>query len=224
MKSKIFVFLLFCFIPVYAQLSLNIGVGNDFYEIPAIERINFELWNGTPAYFERTEIVNPLYFNLQIEYQSSSFIYGLHLAGAYKKYHIEYIYFPTSLSFDDVENKEDVPWARIEINGIFLYELPVSEKFSIQTGLGGGMQIMPPVVSDKFIYETTMNKALSLDFSDDIELEYLPNAKFIARAKFKLNEIFSISAETNYLFLFKGGKYEQPANFFTAAIFIGVTF
>ncbi len=223
MKKLTLLAILFLSVVNFAQFSFNIGVGKDLYSIPAIERINFDLWDGTPAYFERDEISNPLYFNLQLEYQSGSLIYGLHLAGAYAKYHINYIYIPSTINFEEYETDEDVPWARAEINAVILYEVPVTNNFSFIFGGGGGVQIMPPVVSDRFIYETTFDKILSFDFSDDIDLEYLANGKLVARAKLKLSDTFSLAAETNYLIV-KQGNYEQPSDFLTAAVFLGVTF
>ncbi len=223
--KKITVFLiLFLATASYSQFSVNIGGGKDFYTIDAIDGMNFSLWDTTPAYIEREEISNPVYFNIQLEYQHNSFIYGLHLAAAYQSYRIKYIYFPDNLwDFDEYVTEEDVPWARLEINGVILYEVNVSEKFSLLLGGGGGIQIMPPIVSDKYVYETTFNKALDMDFSDDVELEYLPNGKAIARAKYKLSDTFSLAAEANYLFV-KEGDYEQPSKFLTAAIFFGITF
>lgn len=208
-----------------AQFSINFGVGKDFYTIEAIENKEFSLWDGTPALVERDEISNPFYANLQLEYQSGSLIYGLALAGAYQKYHMKYYYSELRVPPHPTDNKteEDVIWARIEINPVLLYEIELNKSLAFDFGIGGGLQIMAPVVSDKFIYETTLNKALDLDFTDEVELAYLFNGKAIARAKFKITSNFSLGAEANYLMVQKG-DYEQPSNFFTAFVFLGITF
>ncbi len=222
-KIKLLFLVLFIVVStVKAQVSINLGVGKDFYTIPKVEDSQFELWDGTPAVFTREKISNPIYFNLQFEYKQNSIIYGFHVAGAYQKYHYYYNYFPL-LHSDVTESEGDVPWARVEINADFLYEFVLGSGFSFIPGVSAGLQIMPPIVSEKFIYETTLNKILSLDFTDNVELEYLPNAKIIAKLKYYLTENFSLSAEANYLFIEKG-KYDQPSSFFTSAIFLGITF
>jgi hypothetical protein len=208
----------------FSQFSINAGIGKDFYTIPAVENNYFTLWDGTPALLDREEISNPLYFNLQLEYKSGNFLYGLHLAGAYQKYKFSYSYFtlPALLSGEE-KTEDEVPWARAEINAIVLYEIEIGGGLSVLLGGGGGLQIMPPIVSEKFIFETTLNKLLTFDFSDDIEMEYLPNGKAVARLKYQITNTFSLAAEADYLFV-SAGKYEQPSSFVNAAVFAGVRF
>jgi len=109
----------------------------------------------------------------------------------------------------------DVPWGRasailtVEKN---LISLPT---FSFYGGFGGGMHWVAPVVSDKFLFDTLLNKTLELDPSTDVELQQVFAVHGLVGLSFRMPLMpIKFSFEGKYTVM-PQGSYEEPSQFFS---------
>jgi hypothetical protein len=137
----------------------------------------------------------------------------------YKEYNVRYgnleniILPPFQTGLDTLyDNNYTVPWVRAELNLFLLYDIFTLNGFTLSGGVGGGLQIVAPVVSDSFIENTLLTKLEHLDVSTDVSPEYLGNGKIIAELKYNISDHISAGVDADYLFLQKG-KAEQPESF-----------
>lgn len=80
-------------------------------------------------------------------------------------------------------------------------------------GFGAGLFIFAPVVSDRFIHNTLLDKFQELDFSKDIKLRYSPGGQLISGLSINPNKF-----PTNFKVTFRysittKGDYEEPYSF-----------
>jgi hypothetical protein len=203
----------------FAQsFSISATAGIDNYTIPSVDQ-NFNLYDGSLSFLIRDEVANPANFGIQFRLKNNKFTYGFDGNMTYKEYNVRYGNleditmppFPGSLDTIYVKNYT-VPWVRAELNLFILYDIFTSHGFTISGGVGGGMQIVSPVVSDSFIEATLLTKLEHLDVSTDVSPEYLGNGKIIAELRYNISEHLSAGVDADYLFLQKG-KFDQPASF-----------
>ena len=214
----VLVILFFLTSPLFS-LGFDFGVygGKDFYKISEMQK-NFQLADLTAASVEREGVQNPWMFGANFRL---NFIGGISLEttaeAAYAKYKVIYS-IPSNPSTDEY----DITWTRIAVLATLeknLFSAPTTELYG---GIGGGLHMVTPVVSDKFLINTLKDKSAELDVSEDINLE----SKFGGHAlvgfqfhppltpiKFKL--------EGKYIILPKG-DYEEPNSFFT--VYLGIMY
>jgi len=220
MKS-ITIFFLFLFASniLFAQsFSISATAGVDNYTIPSVDQ-NFNLSDGTLSFLTRDEVANPVNFGLQLRIKKQKFTYGIDANLTYKEYNVRYgnleniILPPFQTGLDTLyDNNYTVPWVRAELNLFLLYDIFTLNGFTLSGGVGGGLQIVAPVVSDSFIENTLLTKLEHLDVSTDVSPEYLGNGKIIAELKYNISDHISAGVDADYLFLQKG-KAEQPESF-----------
>lgn len=220
MKRITILFLLLFAADISLAQNISIGAtaGFDNYTIPSVEQ-NFNLLDGTPSFLTRDEVANPVNFGLQLRFKKNKLTYGIDANLTYKEYNVTYGNLeritipPFQTAFDTLYNNNySVPWVRAELNIFLLYDIFTSHGFTLSGGLGGGLQVVAPVVSDSFIVSTLLTKLERLDVSTDVDPEYLGNGKIIAELKYNISENISAGIDADYLFLQKG-KAEQPESF-----------
>ncbi len=217
MKAMASILIFFFATLLYGQtfsISTNIGIEN--YTIPSVKQ-NFNLLDGTPSFIEREEVSNPLNAGLQIRYEKNKMIFGIDADIAYKEYNVRYgnlsaLSLPPFSTDTLFSSDYSVPWVRVGLNLIILYNILDVNSFKINAGFGGGLQAVAPVVSETFLRNTLLKKFETLDVSTDVSPEYLGNGKIIAEALYSFTKSISVGVEGSYLLLSKG-KNEQPENF-----------
>ncbi len=199
--------------------SVSGSAGIDNYTIPAVKQ-NFSLNDGTPSYITRDEVANPFNAGLQLRFERNKVIFGIDADFTYKEYNIYYANYeivpqlpPFSDNIDTLfSDSYTVPWVRAGINVFALYNLLNVNSLKINAGIGGGVQVVAPIVSDKFIEKTLKKKFEELDPTTDVNPEYLGNIKLTGEVLYAISRVIAIGVEGNYLFLSKG-ENDQPQNF-----------
>ena len=219
MKKLLISLILFSSYILGQTFSISASGGIDNYTIPAVEQ-NFSLSDGTPSYLTRDEVANPFNAGLQLRFEKNKLIFGVDADITYKEYNVYYanLEIVTRMPpFNDIidtlfSDTYSVPWVRAGLNAFVLYNWVDVNSLKINVGIGGGVQVVAPVVSDKFIEKTLVNKFETFDTSTDVDPEYLGNIKIMTEVIYSLSKTFAIGVEGNYLMLTKG-ENEQPQNF-----------
>ncbi len=205
---------------VFGQtFSISPSIGIDNYTIPSVEQ-NFALDDGTPSFLTRDEVANPFNAGLQLRFAKNKLIFGIDADITYKEYNVHYGNIQIIPHFPPLTDEIDtlfsdtytVPWVRAGLNLFVLYNLIDAGALEVNAGIGGGLQVVAPVVSDAFIEKTLKNKLETFDATTDVNPEYLGNAKIMTEAIYKISQTFALGVEGNYLFLSKG-ENEQPQSF-----------
>ena len=198
-------------------LGLQIGIygGKDIYHISKLG-VNFQLMDMTEATIEREGRSNPwllgmnLYYNLKNDLKL-----GISAEAAYLAYKVHYSRnYPTVYDpFNIKTSKYDLAWARAAILASLVKDVLSTSVGNFYVGIGGGLHVLAPVVSDKFVFDTLWDKFMELDTSTDINLIY----KFggFAIFGFQFNPFQSpikLQLEGKY-HLTSQSKYEEPDNF-----------
>ena len=221
----ILIFLLFIPTKQFAQgLDFSIYGGKDFCKIKEL-RCDFQLMDMTEASINREGFKNPwiLGIDLGINF-SKGFKVDLSAEAAYLKYKLYYSRnYPTVYNpFNIKTSSYKVEWARIAFLTTLEKILFSSQITELYVGLGSGLHIVAPVVSDKFLFNTLIDKFMELDPSTDVNLK----SKFGGHVifgfqvnplsnpiKFKLEGKYTIMPE---------GDYEEPNTFFT--VYLGILY
>jgi len=218
--KKFLITLIFFSSYIFGQtFSISAGAGIDNYTIPSVER-NFSLDDGTPSFLTRDEVANPFNAGVQLRFAKNKLIFGIDADITYKEYNVRYgnlQIIPHVPPFTDeidtlFSDTYTVPWVRAGLNLFALYNLADAGSLEINAGIGGGLQVVAPVVSDAFIEKTLKNKLETFDATTDVKPEYLGNVKIMTEAIYKISRTFALGVEGNYLFLSKG-ENEQPQSF-----------
>ena len=136
---------------------------------------------------------------------------------AYLKYKLYYSRnYPTIYDpFNIKTSSYKVEWARIAFLTTLEKILFSSQITELYVGLGSGLHIVAPVVSDKFLANTLIDKFMELDPSTDIKLRSSFGGHFLLGFNFKLPSIpVNFFLEGKYTIM-PEGDYEEPNTFFT---------
>jgi hypothetical protein len=204
--------------PLYAgELSFSIYGGKDFYRIEYMKR-GFNLIDLTEASINRTGFENPWLLGVDFGFCiGNGFSLDFAAEGVYLKYDVNYtVSFPFP---NDPLNKKtsyyDVEWARFALFLTLRKTIISTKYFQLYGGLGGGLHLIAPVVSDRFLMMTLKDKFDEFDPSTDVSL----SNKFGGNANMGIRIIpFAIplkfKAEAKYTMMQKG-DYEEPDSFFS---------
>ncbi len=211
------VFMLMTLSQYAAELNLGVYGGKDFYRIEDMNR-GFNLIDLTEASINRTGFENPWMLGIDFDFSlGKGFSLSLAAEGVYLLYDVTYtVNFPLP---QDPFNKEtsyyDVEWARFAFQLNLRKNLFTTDFFDLYLGLGGGLHMIAPVVSDKFLMMTLKDKFDEFDPSTDVSLD----TKFGGNAGLGfLIHPFSFPlkfrVEGKYTMM-PAGDYEEPDAFFS---------
>jgi len=220
----IIVFLLSTLPQIAADLTFGIYGGKDLYRIDDLER-GFNLIDLTQASVSRTGFGNPWLFGVDLAYGlGKGFYFDFTAEGVYLKYDLNYtVSFPLPHDpFNKETNYYSVEWARFAFLLSLQKTVVTTDFFDFYLGVGGGLHLIAPVVSDKFLMMTLKDKFDKFDPSTDVSLEQKigGNASlgfvvhpFSVPLKFKLEGKYTTMPP---------GDYEEPNSFFS--VFAGIIY
>jgi len=217
-KVLILFFLMFGF--VYAQkITLGIGAGMDFYTIKG-QSSNFYLSDATPSFLEREEVSNPFSVTAELKIKHENIAYGGNIDVVYKEYNVAFNKYLSQvinpiiglMGTDTVTTNTQAPWLRAGLNVFVLYNLLKRKAFVFRLGGGLGLQIVAPIVTEKFLVETVENKLQTFDPTTDVDPEVLKNFELRLEADYALSERWNLCGTIEFLFVQKG-KYDEPSSF-----------
>ena len=219
--------LLFSFSCISAQsYEIGISVGKDIYEISNLSK-GFQLQDLTEAKLSRTGFSNPVSFGLNFGYNSSKkYAINFEADFNYLEYDVDYTRNVPQLTdpFYIKTTNYKVPWARLGTMLSFNYVPYSLNGFDLFVGGGLGLQIFAPAVSDKFIYETLLNKLSELDTSTDIDLNYSFSQKINAGFKYRIDKTnINITFLSSYTFV-NNAVYEAPSDFLGIKLLVNYLF
>ncbi len=217
-----FLFLLTILISTSRGIDFGLHIGKDFYTIPNMAK-GFHLADVdlTAAYIEREGFTNPWILGLDLQFKLPG---GLRLKasaeGTYLQYHVLYIRNqpkPGDPLYKETSEYE-VTWARAALLGTITKDLLPLPIFRFYAGAGGGVHLVAPVVSDKFLINTLTDKFAELDPTTDVKIDprfgfHLVLGLAIHPPALPLN----IVVEGKYSFLPRG-EYEEPHRFATVVL------
>lgn len=218
-KKKIIFCLIFPLLFATFSHAIDLGVGlyggKDFYSISNISR-GFNLMDLTEASISRRGFSNPWLFAISLYFNMNG-NWRIRFSGdlVMVKYKVLYsrteptIYNPFYVRTSTYKIK----WGRMAIWGSLEKYWQISDRISFFADGGGGLFVLAPVVSDKFIMNTLLNKFMELDVSKDIDMSY----KFGGLASLGMEAVllkdkihFRIEGRYNIML---AGRYEEPTNF-----------
>ena len=219
MKTKlpVMLFTLLFLAPAASGIGFNLGIygGKDFYSISEMSR-EFRLMDLTEASIRREGFKNPWILGVNAQL---NFILGwslnLSAEGTVRKYSVRYSRnYPVPNDPNNIKTSEyEVSWGRVAILATLKKNLLVLPTFKIYSGLGAGIHLIAPVVSDKFLVNTLADKSVELDPSADVELESRFGGQLLVGAQFSppLSPL-KFKLDAKYL-LTSTGDYEEPTHF-----------
>lgn len=206
--------------------SIGIYAGMDFYTIEQLEK-SFRLVDLTEVSIKRQSFSNPFLIGINYEHCFENLLaLQIYLEGIYLTYFVEYRrndpqpFDPFYIKISDY----NVPWARITFGSNLMKTIPLNKSINFFAGLGAGLFIMAPVVSDNFIYNTLLNKFQELDLSDDIKLRYSPGGQLISGITLNpFNLPINLKIAIKYSLTTKG-EYEEPYSILSSYLNINYNF
>ncbi len=203
-------------------LGFHFGVhgGKDFYSISSMDK-GFQLADLTEARVEREGFSNPWLAGVDLQWD---LLMGLKLEAtaeaAYHSYNVVYTRNDPQPGdpFHKLVSEYDVKFARAGLVGSLKMNILPLPIVDLYFGGGAGIHWIAPLVSDKFLMGTLMDKAAELDPSEDVKVESRLGGHLLVGASihppmFPLK--FALEAKYNFL---QSGEYEEPDKFATVVL------
>ncbi len=198
-------------------LGFHFGLhgGKDLYSISSMDK-GFQLADLTEARVEREGFSNPWLAGVDLEFDMLlGFKIEASAEAAYRSYKVIYTRNDPQLTdpLHKLVSEYDVQFIRAGLTGsakINLLPLPVVQVYA---GAGAGLHLTAPLVSDKFIMGTLMDKAAELDPSKDVKVKSRLGGHLLVGVNVH-PPMFPLrfALEGKYFFL-PSGDYEEPSKF-----------
>jgi len=206
------------------EFGLGIHGGKDFYSISNL-KTGFRLLDLTEASVSRDGFANPWLVGVSLTFKINR-NWKMRINGdvVLVKYDVLFTRnYPTLYDPFYIKTSEyKIEWGRAAVLGTVERNWHISEHFYFLGGAGGGLYVLAPVVSDKFIVNTLYDKFMELDISKDIEMSYKFGAHILLGMEaVTFGDKVSFRVEGRYSFMSEG-KYEEPTRFFS--VFSGIIF
>jgi hypothetical protein len=228
LKEKIIFGLIVLFLFSSESFATEFGVGihggKDFYSISNL-KTGFRLLDLTEASVSRDGFANPWVVGVSFSFKINR-NWKMRINGDVVLVKYEVLFtrnYPTLYDPFYIKTSEyKIDWGRAAILGTVERDWQISDHFYVFGGTGGGLYILAPVVSDKFLVNTLLDKFMELDISKDIEMSYKLGAHaLLGLEAVTFSDKVSFRIEGRYSFMSEG-KYEEPTRFFS--VFSGIIF
>ena len=199
------------------DFGLGIYAGKDVYKIPNLEA-GFQLLDLTEASISRQGFSNPWLVGVSASFGINR-NWSLRISGdvVLVKYEVSYSRNEPTFTnpFYVKTSTYKIDWGRAAILGTLQRHWRISNHLSLLTGTGGGLYILAPVVSDKFLVNTLVNRLLELNVSRDIDMSYKAGLHgLLGMEVAMLAGKMGLKLEGRYSLMSKG-RYEEPTRFFS---------